>query len=695
MAEQFVTEKDLQDPTKFAELQKSFKFGTNARGSDLFTKYQDLQSNLSKMQGLTFEGDKTLRDGQVISYDPNYQKTHRENIDTIQKQSLPTLQKNLLDAINSQLQYTTRIQNKADEALYNQNMAVGEEAQTRSQELIGGMPAFLQERLGARQQQLGQGQISGEQALQKAATTPTGSPVSVSEPQSQVQAAIQTAQQKYDTNMGATGADVNSIYQEALGREATAEEQAYYQGKKIGDVLNDLQNTTVAQDPSQTPSGLPQEYQLIKNKAELEVLTGQGLTEDNIFRDPLSSRMYYNPDFNVPVSDSFGADEINLASLSKKSGLSEETVSSLDFSGKSNALLDEIRDRLFSDVGFNTKLQAELEAKYGIEGIDSEIASIDKQIATLTQSLNLGMNAIQAAPISLNQIRGQQAQMMRTVGAELEGMASVKQALLGEQAMAETRMNRALEAARADKEYEHGLLADWYNEVKSDLDKEDQRKWEMFLQDRETEIEDERLRKEQVGNIMLDLASNGYSSDISLSDDFDTALDKAAPIYADMRIKELMASGDVKPQNFGTSDNPYWGIYDPETNSIVPVNGGLAMTSINGNLPNPNAVISFDDAKKWGVAPGTTYNEMISQQQQDAVDVLGKKLGNLENILNNNYWTQVVGAGLGNKPMTFLGMGIGAGEIADVQNQIKQLISTDTLDNLINIKFSCMFKCSR
>jgi len=109
--------------------------------------------------------------------------------------------------------------------------------------------------------------------------------------------------------------------------------------------------------------------------------------------------------------------------------------------------------------------------------------------------------------------------------------------------MAYKRMDLAIKAAAADKEYERSLLMKWYDSAKADLDKADQRAWELYLTKFKDQINDENERMKTVGDIMLALAQEGRTANISLSDSLDVAIKKAAPIFAQINAAKKAGTG--------------------------------------------------------------------------------------------------------------------------------------------------------
>jgi hypothetical protein len=176
-----------------------------------------------------------------------------------------------------------------------------------------------------------------------------------------------------------------------------------------------------------------------------------------------------------------------------------------------SGLLDEL-EGLISQSGEESQRLTELEGELGVNDIQRNIGELDKQIMGLVNQAKQAEVTSQGRQASGFAIKGEQAQIARQLQAQTFGLAAAKAAMQGDLALAQQRVQRALDAEfgalRADIEAKKFLL----DNVRADLSEEQEQRAQIFeakLADREAQIAQEQQSKEDIYNLLVEASSLG------------------------------------------------------------------------------------------------------------------------------------------------------------------------------------------
>lgn len=168
-------------------------------------------------------------------------------------------------------------------------------------------------------------------------------------------------------------------------------------------------------------------------------------------------------------------------------------------------------------LGTRAERGSELDNQFNLPSLYQEDADLAKQIALLTGSFDQAIANEEGAARPMEFITGRQAFLRRQKAAEIEALAAVQEALQGNIATAEGRVETAL-----DREF--GVLEDQleadkfeYEENQKALEAKDKKAADQLALDiaeRERVLEEQKAQKEEVLNLAIDAKKNGAPNDI-------------------------------------------------------------------------------------------------------------------------------------------------------------------------------------
>lgn len=175
---------------------------------------------------------------------------------------------------------------------------------------------------------------------------------------------------------------------------------------------------------------------------------------------------------------------------------------------------DELRKLIRQQSG-ETEYRSRLEGRADIDALEKEIADIGADIKNRRAALTKGLVDTEGRPIASTFIVGRQAQQQRLAAAEIEGLEAAQSAALGNLAVANSKIDRAVQAKYGAIREEIGIQQQLLQLRQQTMTREEKKlaeKRQAELTQLESKIAQAQSREKNAYDAVMTAISNGFSA---------------------------------------------------------------------------------------------------------------------------------------------------------------------------------------